>query len=246
MHVPLRRREIAVTGKLLNGTRRCAPHGQVRAERVPQHVEPHVRKPRPPGRVLHQPLQHLSRERSSISETKHPRTFEMPVHAESLGQTLRERDPTRPAPLGGAHGHEPWGGVYWNTNRLPWPVGDPGFATGPASPSSRLRRAVLTWGRPDRGRSPSPSSPSSWNRPSQSRTRSQQVPSCRANLGNRLPGPRQKDHPCPPVQTSLHPLLTSDLAKVMLLLTGKSDRHGALLVACRYDPHCIRTLGLLH
>jgi hypothetical protein len=36
MHVPLRRRQILMSGELLYRSRRCASHGQMRTERVPQ------------------------------------------------------------------------------------------------------------------------------------------------------------------------------------------------------------------
>lgn len=38
VHVALRHRQILVPGELLNRARRCAPHRQMRAERVPKDV----------------------------------------------------------------------------------------------------------------------------------------------------------------------------------------------------------------
>ena len=42
VHVALRGREILVPGQFLDGPRRGAPHRQVRAERVPEHMDPAV------------------------------------------------------------------------------------------------------------------------------------------------------------------------------------------------------------
>ena len=48
MHLPLRRRQVLMSGKLLNRSRWGSPHRQVRTERVPQDVNsvPHAPLPR--------------------------------------------------------------------------------------------------------------------------------------------------------------------------------------------------------
>ena len=38
VHIPLRRQQIGMTGQLLNGSCRCASHGQTRTERMSQNM----------------------------------------------------------------------------------------------------------------------------------------------------------------------------------------------------------------
>ena len=53
VHVALRHPEFPMSGKLLDGPRRRAPHRQMRAERVTQDVHAVRRQPRPTGRPKH-------------------------------------------------------------------------------------------------------------------------------------------------------------------------------------------------
>ena len=56
VHVALRRAQIAVPRELLNRSARRAPHREVGAERVPEHMHPDVRKGGPTRCSEYQPL----------------------------------------------------------------------------------------------------------------------------------------------------------------------------------------------
>jgi len=65
MHVPLRRREIRVPGKFLNGSCRRTAHRKMRAERVAEHVRPIVVQACAPRGTQDEVLHDLLRQRRS-------------------------------------------------------------------------------------------------------------------------------------------------------------------------------------
>jgi hypothetical protein len=76
VHIPLRLPEILVARELLNGSHGRSTHREMRTERVPKDVDTwlHVRAP---GASPQHPLDHLLRERSSLSVTQHSRSSQM-------------------------------------------------------------------------------------------------------------------------------------------------------------------------
>ena len=81
MHVPLRGHEILMARKALNRPRRCAPHRQMRTERVPQAMYTVLRNLCASCRPLDVMLHYVRRHRRSIRLTQHAVGSQMPVLA---------------------------------------------------------------------------------------------------------------------------------------------------------------------
>jgi hypothetical protein len=89
MHVALRHAQLALASGLLNRTGWCASHRQVRAEQVPQHMDP-VRHITPPRCTLHAILHLLPRQRMAVLLAPH---VGAPQNGDDRGRKSdRERD----------------------------------------------------------------------------------------------------------------------------------------------------------
>ena len=92
VHVPLRRGQVRMTGQLLNRHRRSPPHGEVRAEGVPEDVNASVvLQPRPPLGGRHPHPNHLLRRRSALIRVQHARPLQVSQPLESVEESIRHR-----------------------------------------------------------------------------------------------------------------------------------------------------------
>ena len=81
VHVPLRRRQILMPGKFLNRPRRGASHGEMRTERVPEHMDAVARDPRVSSHTLHPVLHRLASERAAVLLAEHPWAAQVPIRS---------------------------------------------------------------------------------------------------------------------------------------------------------------------
>jgi hypothetical protein len=92
LHVPLRRRQILMTRQLLNRSRRCAAHRQMRTERVPQSMHTVLRNLRPPRRAFDVMLHDVRRHRRSIRLTQHAFRSQVPMLSKRCASTAPSRE----------------------------------------------------------------------------------------------------------------------------------------------------------
>ena len=98
MHVPLCRREVLMSGQLLNRSCWRATHRQVRAERVTQPVGAAGWNACVPPGLAHTLANDVLSERRAIVQTEHPRTLQMTMLPEGRRESCRHRHvPQSPA-----------------------------------------------------------------------------------------------------------------------------------------------------
>ena len=90
VYVPLGRRQILMPGKFLNRPRGGASHGEMRTERVPEHMDAVARDPRVSSHTPHPVLHRLASERAATLLVEHPWTAQVPMRSKGLRQSNRE------------------------------------------------------------------------------------------------------------------------------------------------------------
>ena len=100
MHVTHRRRQVGMTGQLLDGPRRRSAHRQMRAERLAKNVEPTGRaKPCPLLRSFEQPAQKEARHGVPVVAEENVLPAQVTVCMERVHERVGQRHDARPAAL---------------------------------------------------------------------------------------------------------------------------------------------------
>ncbi len=103
MHVPLRRCQVLVSRQLLNRSRRCPSHGEMRTEGMPQAMDPGRRELRPAYRPSNMVLHHLLRYCGPVALAQHTSPAQMPLLTKCSRESLAQWYVPQPSSFGGRH-----------------------------------------------------------------------------------------------------------------------------------------------
>jgi hypothetical protein len=92
-----------MAGQFLNGRNRRAAHGEMRDERVPQHVRPVVPRVRALGRSLDEPNDIVGGQRSTIRPRQQERRLQMPMLLQRRREPSGERNVPKSTALRGRY-----------------------------------------------------------------------------------------------------------------------------------------------